>query len=171
MEVHRMSLLATAFGTKVAIAALSLVAIGGGTAVAAANGVLPALPSSVQTNDPTSTPTPDGTDAATSTPDPSGTPSPSATKGPNATGPAAFGLCTAYAAGGLHRTSTAYAALLTASQPAGTIADYCAPILAVRSATHEHGPTSTSTPELNALTIHGQSGSAHGNTTSGSHGH
>ena len=172
-----MSLLATAFGTKVAIAALSLVAIGGGTAVAAAAGVLPALPTSVQTGDPTAaaTPTPEGTDtadpAAAPTVAPTGTPSPSASKGPDATGPAAFGLCTAFTAGGLHSASVAYTALLGASKAAGSIAAYCAPIIAAHDATPDHGPSSTPTPESAAPAVRGHSSSAHGNASPGSDGH
>ncbi len=168
-----MSLMATAFGTKIAIAALSLVAIGGGTAVAAAGVPSSDAPDTVQTDTATPTPDPSGTESPpppptadpTESPDP--TPSATATKGPDATGPAAFGLCTAFTTGGLHSTSVAYAALLSASQSAGSIADYCAPILAA----HGHGPTSDPTPTLTSPTTHGQSGSAHGHGASGSHGH
>ncbi len=168
-----MSFIATAVGTKVAIAALSLVVIGGGTAVAASAGVLPVLPASVRSDDPTSaaTPTPDGTDTAEPTAVPTGTPSPSATKGPDATGAAAFGLCTAYTAGGLHHPSAAYAALLNASQAAGSIAAYCAPIIALHDAAHDHGPSSTQTPPAGIPAAHGQSASTHGNAAPGSHGH
>ena len=110
-----MSFLATALGTKVAIGALSLVVVGGGTAVAAATGGLPNLHSV----------------AATATPTHSATaaPSPLPTRGPNATGPAAFGLCKAFKAGGLSSASVAYTALLSASQGSGSIGAYCAPIL------------------------------------------
>ena len=166
-----MSLLATAFGTKVAIAALSLVAIGGGTAVAAAAGVLPALPTSVQTGEPapTATPTLEGTHTAD--PTATGTPSPSASKGPDATGPAAFGLCTAFTAGGLRSTSVAYSALLGASKAAGSINAYCAPILAAHDATHGHGPSSTPTTEPTSPPVRGHSSSTHGNASPGSDGH
>jgi hypothetical protein len=163
------SLMATAFGTKVAIAALSLVAIGGGTAVAAASVPSSDAPDTVQTDTPT--PTPDDAETPAPTADPTEAPEPSpsatATKGPDATGPAAFGLCTAFTAGGLHSTSVAYAALLGASQSAGSIADYCAPILAA----HGHGPTSDPTPTLTSPTTHGQSGAVHSHGASGSHGH
>jgi hypothetical protein len=164
-----MSLMATAFGTKVAIAALSLVAIGGGTAVAAVGVPVSETPDTVQTD--TATPDPDGTESPAPTADPTEAPDPTAsataTKGPDATGPAAFGLCTAFTAGGLHSTSVAYAALLSASQSTGSIADYCAPILAA----HGHRPTTDPTPTLTSPTTHGQSGSAHGHGASGSHGH
>lgn len=167
-----MPLLATALGTKVAIAVLSLAAIGGGTAVAAAaTGALPAR----LTSAPTSTPTADGTATATATAEPTGSaspsPTPSVTKGPDATGPAAFGLCTAYAAGGLHSTSVAYQSLLAASRTAGSIADYCAPIIGARTAAPGHRPTPTPTPAPESSTDHGRSGSEHGDAASGAHGH
>jgi hypothetical protein len=163
--------MATAFGTKVAIAALSLVAIGGGTAVAAAGVPSSETPGTVQTDTATPTPDPDDTESPTPTAEPTEAPDPApsatATKGPDAAGPAAFGLCTAFTAGGLHSTSVAYAALLSASQSAGSIADYCAPILAA----HGHGPTIDPTPTSTSQTTHGQSGTAHGHGASGSHGH
>jgi hypothetical protein len=159
-----MSLTATSFGTKVAIVTLSLVAIGGGAAVAAANGALPAIPASATSTanpEPDETETPTPTASATETP----TPSPSATKGPDATGPAAFGLCTAYTAGGLDSGSVAYAALLSASQSDGSIADYCAPILAAHPGADNHGPAQHSNAP-----VRGESGSDHGNDSPGSHG-
>jgi hypothetical protein len=175
-----MSLIATAFGTKVALAVLSLVVVGGGTAVAAvaANGTLPALPASVQTATPTATP--GGSDTATADPTPTATPTstpdptetattaPSATKGPDASGPAAFGLCTAYTAGGLHKTSVANSALVNAAKSAGSIKDYCAPILEA----HRHGPSTSSTQRPGSSTDHGKSDVAHGKgSSSSSHGH
>jgi hypothetical protein len=170
-----MSLMATAFGTKVAIAALSLVAIGGGTAVAASALPSSGTPDTVQTDTATATATPAADDTETATPDPTAdpsespepTPSASATRGPDATGPAAFGLCTAFTAGGLHSTSVAHAALLSASQSAGSIAAYCAPVLAA----HGHVPTSDPTPTLTVPTTPGRSGTAHDHGAPGSHGH
>jgi hypothetical protein len=84
-------------------------------------------------------------------------------------------LCTAYAAGGLHFTSVAYTSLLTASQDAGSISDYCAPILAAagihgasgeHSQAGDHGPASQSDSSDN-----GQSGSDHSNASADSHSH
>lgn len=166
-----MSFIATAFGTKVAIAALSLVAIGGGTAVAAANGALPIVPSSeTATATPTATPTDGATGTATPTPSP--TPSASAKKGPDATGPAAFGLCTAYTAGGLNSHSVAYASLLKASTSAGSIAAYCVPILAAhKSNSHKPTPTPAPTPAADSSLQSGQSGADNGKSSSVSHGH
>jgi len=160
LEVLLVSFIATAVGTKVAIAALSLVALGGGTAVAAAaTGGFQA-----PTSDPSDTASATPTDDATETADPTDNPSPSATQGPDATGPAAYGLCTAFTAGGLSTHSVAYAALLSASGSADGITDYCAPILAGKDA-NSHKPTSHPTQGAD----HGKSGDDHG--SEGSHGH
>jgi hypothetical protein len=172
-----MPFLATALGTKVAIAALSLVAIGGGTAVAASAGVLPSIPRSEPTQatpsagvvddaPETESPSPTSTDAAT--------PAPFATQGPNAEGPAAFGLCTAYTAGGLRSTSMAYSALARAAQSSAGISAYCAPILAAHLTGAPDGhQESTPRPESTDAS-HAATGaeSSHGKSSSaGSHGH
>ncbi|WP_066520999.1 hypothetical protein [Curtobacterium ammoniigenes] len=64
--------------------------------------------------------------------------------GPDATGSAAFGLCNAYAHGGLAVTSIAYASLAKAAGGAASITGYCATVNA-----HGHAtvtvPTSTAT--------------------------
>lgn len=161
-----MSVISTALGTKVAIAALSLVAIGGGTAAFAAGGVLPVVASS-QTDDPTTAaPTSDETSDPTDAP--TGTPSP--THGPDATGPAAFGLCTAFTAGGLAASSVAYANLLSASEAAGGVEAYCAPILAAHSdAAHGHVPSPSPSVESGAPTDPGSASADH--RPAGSHGH
>ena len=62
--------------------------------------------------------------------------------GPDATGPAAHGLCTAFAHGGLNATSTAYASLASAAKGASNIATYCATI-------PKKGPKATHGPESN----------------------
>ena len=62
--------------------------------------------------------------------------------GPDATGPAAHGLCTAFAHGGLNATSTAYASLASAAKGASNIATYCAAI-------PKKGPKATHGPESN----------------------
>lgn len=147
-----MSFIATAVGTKVAIAVLSLLAVGGGSAVAAANGAFAHGP---QADAPTATPSATPTADPTATADPS--PSASNAQGPDATGPAAFGLCTAFTAGGLNDSSVAYAALLSASSSAGSIADYCAPILAAKAAA-SHKPAATPTQ----ASEHGRSTAPHG---------
>ena len=125
---------------KIAIAALAIGSIATGGAVAAYAGTLPSPLQQIAhealgapSDDPTATPTPDPIE----TPDPTETPVPTtAPQGPDATGPAAFGLCTAFSHGGLHWTSTAYAALVTASGGAANIATYCATVI----------PTPTDTP-------------------------
>lgn len=52
----------------------------------------------------------------------------SAAEGPDATGPAAFGLCKAFAYGGLDTTSVAFASLAAAAKGESNIADYCATV-------------------------------------------
>ena len=129
-------------GGKVAIGLLAGgAAVVGGTAVAAYADLLPAsiqqaahdsigAPVSGATNtaDPTDTPTSTPTASSTSTP-----------VGPDATGPAAFGLCTAFTHGGLNVSSTAYASLASAANGASNIATYCSTIT-------KPGPTATHTP-------------------------
>ena len=135
-----MSFLATALGMKVVIGALSLVVVGGGIAVAAATGGLQNL----QSVGATATPTGRATASPSSLP----------TRGPDATGPAAFGLCTAFKAGGLSSGSVAYTALLSAAQASGSIGAYCSPILSSHGSPSK-GPKPTQT----------------GSTTGQSHGH
>lgn len=121
-----MPFIATAIGTKVAIAAIALAALGGGTAAAAAAaGVLPA-PGHPFVDQTPGTPEPTASESdSPESPSPSTSASP---VGPDATGPAAFGLCTAYTAGGLSTHSIAYGALLAASSD-GDISAYCATVL------------------------------------------
>jgi hypothetical protein len=166
------SFIATAIGTKVAIAAISLAALGGGTAVAAAAGVLP-TPAQEFAHQTVGAPSPSGTDSPEAT-DPA-TPEPSTSAspvGPDATGPAAFGLCTAFTAGGLSTHSIAYGALVAAS-PNGDVAGYCAAVL-VTAPGHsgDHGSSGHPAPQhTGAPSAPGQSegGSSHG--AAGTHGH
>jgi hypothetical protein len=59
--------------------------------------------------------------------------------GPDATGPAAFGLCTAFTKGGLDPASTAYKSLATAAAGSADITAYCASVKGPgRSAEHRH---------------------------------
>ncbi|MEW1808090.1 protein tyrosine phosphatase [Arthrobacter sp. SLBN-53] len=87
--------------------------------------------------DPTSTeteaPEPAPTETETEAPDPAPTetadPAPTSTAaGPDATGPAAFGLCTAFANGGLGTSSTAYTALVRAAGSEDGVGSYCATV-------------------------------------------
>jgi hypothetical protein len=59
--------------------------------------------------------------------------------GPQASGPAAIGLCTAWAHGGLATTSVAYRNLERAAGGADRIAAYCAPVLTPSSDTTDDG--------------------------------
>lgn len=77
---------------------------------------------------------------------PSGTPSPKG-EGPDATGPAAFGLCTAWAHGGLtyakaEKGNPAAKALVEAAGE-GTVEDYCTAVLLAKKG--DEPPTSTET--------------------------
>jgi hypothetical protein len=78
---------------------------------------------------------------------PSAHPSP---HGPDATGPAAYGLCTAWKHGGLAPRSTAYANLVKAAGSADRIAAYCAtvphPGASARPSAHPSHPAHPSTP-------------------------
>lgn len=75
------------------------------------------------------TPSPTGTAQPTPSASPSPTPSPTgAGQGPDATGPAVFGLCTAYRSGGLAPSSTAYRSLAAAAGGPGGIDAYCATV-------------------------------------------
>jgi hypothetical protein len=137
----------------------------GATAAAAYTGTLPvslqqAAHDTIGAPEPTSSESAGTTDDSTATPTPTPTPTPSETPaptekpapttapkadGPDATGPAAHGLCTAYAHGGLSATSTAYAALVKAAGGASTITSYCATIPAPGKSGADHPGTSKST--------------------------
>jgi hypothetical protein len=165
------SFIATAIGTKIAIAAISLAAVGGGTAAAAAAGILPTQaqefahqalgapsPSASETDSPDPT--------ETATPEPSTSASP---VGPDATGPAAFGLCTAFTAGGLSSHSIAYGALLAAAAN-GDIAGYCSTVLSTTAGhSGDHGSTGHPAPQHTGSPDQSERGSSHG--AAGTHGH
>jgi hypothetical protein len=55
--------------------------------------------------------------------------------GPDATGPAAFGLCTAFAKGGLDASSTGFKSLAIAAEGEANIDGYCAGVTAAANAT------------------------------------
>lgn len=174
-----MSLITTLVGSKLAVAVIALGTLTvGGTAAAAYTGSLPAglqdeahallgAPTAQPTSTATPEPTDDPSDAAT--PEPTGNPtdmatpeptetstpddvaSPSATEptGPDATGPAAFGLCTAFEHGGLDRDSVAYESLVKAAGSADGIAAYCGTVVAPGhdSGEHKAEEPASSTPE------------------------
>jgi hypothetical protein len=92
------------------------------------------------TGSPTDTPTESPTETAT------GGPTSHAPVGPDATGPAAFGLCTAWSKGGLATASVAYRNLSTAAGGADGIAAYCATIVKPGSGSTHGGGSPTSHP-------------------------
>jgi hypothetical protein len=166
-------LLTARLATKIAVGLLACgVAAGGATAAAAYTGTLPVSlqqtahdtigapeptigQSDGTTDDSTATPTPTSTETPDPTPTPRETPGPSEKSapttapkagGPDATGPAAHGLCNAYAHGGLSATSTAYAALVKAAGDASSITSYCATIPAPGKSAARHPEKSESTP-------------------------
>lgn len=121
-------------GTGVAAMAESLP--DGPTVVAGTESPSPA-PTETESSSPsptaTETESPDPTSTETEAPDPAPTetadPSPASTAaGPDATGPAAFGLCNAFANGGLGTTSTAYTALVRAAGSEDGVGAYCATV-------------------------------------------
>ncbi len=187
-------LLSTLLASKAAIAVGSaVVVLGGGTAAVAAVHVLPAAldhasevtvgasGSTTGASEPgddesssTGSSSSSGSSSETSTSTESADPAASASstdRGPDATGPAAFGLCTAYSHGGLPPQSVAYQALARAAAP-GTVEEYCAtvkhpggkptPTTSASTATKHHGRPSTAP---SPRTTHGKSGS-HGKPSS-----
>jgi hypothetical protein len=165
-----MSFLTTLVGSKVAVSAITLGGLAlGGTTAAAYTGTLPqplqhvahqyvGAPLADETGDAESMPVPSISDSASpevsaSAPlvlpsegvvsaSPTGTP-----VGPDATGPAAYGLCTAYTHGGVKAGSIAYTALVTAAQAKGAadIPAYCTGVIAAKHATHTLKTKSTET--------------------------
>lgn len=162
-----MSFIATAIGTKVAIAALSLAALGGGTAAAAAAGLLP-TPAQEFAHNTIGAPSPSASETDAPDPQPSSSASP---VGPDATGPAAFGLCTAFTAGGLSTHSIAYGALLAAST-GGDVAGYCGTVLS-RAPGHsgDHASTGHPTPNPHSTEAPDLSEGGSSHSAAGAHGH
>jgi hypothetical protein len=155
-----MSFFTVLVGSKIAMGALAIGTIAaGGTAAAAYTGSLPTplqqaahgligapAPTESEIAEPTAAAT--ATPTATATPGPGSTTDPTASPvGPDATGPAAFGLCTAFTHGGLATSSTAYASLVTAAGGANALTSYCATVSA-HGKSAEHGPTSTAAPSI-----------------------
>jgi hypothetical protein len=138
-----MSLVSVFLASKLAAGALAAGALlVGGTGAAAYTGNLPG-PLQQSAHDLIGAPGPRSDHArpdtaSTATRDGDDAPSSNATaKGPDASGPAAFGLCHAYAAGGLDPKSTAFTALADAAKGASNITAYCRTITAPgRSASH-----------------------------------
>jgi hypothetical protein len=143
-KARRIPMLSTLLASKLAATAAAGGLAIAGTAAAAYTGSLPVglqsvahqtigAPAATPSGDTTSTPESDPTDTAepTDTADPTTTADPTSTAtpvGPDATGPAAFGLCTAYTHGGLATSSVAYSALVKAAGDASKIGAYCATV-------------------------------------------
>ena len=145
-----MSFFTALITSKIALGALGVAAVAaGGTAAVAVAGNLPETTQGiVHTASATPAPTAstESADTADSTPTATATATP---VGPDATGPAAFGLCTAFTHGGLATTSVAYGSLVTAASGARSIAAYCDTVVAPgKSAAHlKTGTSSTSESE------------------------
>ncbi|MHC6594122.1 hypothetical protein [Arthrobacter sp. C152] len=114
-----MSFFTAMVSSKIAAGLLAGGTIAAGGAAAAYTGVLPA-PLQQGSHELINAPAPGQMKAA----DAPETDSDAAGGGPDATGPAAFGLCTAFTNGGLNSASTAYKSL-EAAAGGGGIADYC----------------------------------------------
>jgi hypothetical protein len=132
----------TTIGGKVVIGVLvgGAIVVGGAGAAAYAN-LLPVAAQRVA-HDTIDAPLPEASDSPAPTATPTALPTATPTSipvGPDATGPAAFGLCTAFTHGGLNVSSTAYAALVSAANGASNIATYCATI-------PKPGPQATHSP-------------------------
>jgi hypothetical protein len=127
----RRSTMRAALATKWAVVGLAASSLTLGTAAAAYTGVLPG-PLQAAADQVVGTPAVDHVGDEDGGPPPPEDPPTSvresAGTGPDATGEAAFGLCTAYAEGGLDATSDAYRALETAAGGADAIDTYCADI-------------------------------------------
>ena len=172
-----MSFLTTLVSSKAAVAALAVGTLAvGGAAAAVATGSLPApqtqnarapfsVPASAET--PSADASESASESASETESPTASDSASSADasssatpvGPDATGPAAFGLCTAFGKGGLNSASVAYRNLAQAAGGASNIATYCATVKAPGQAA-SHMPAS-------AMPTQAASGLAHAPSTPG----
>jgi hypothetical protein len=143
---HRRHPLPASLLSARAAAAAAAAALGiGGFATAAFAGALPA-PAQQFAHHTIGAPSPDRGQPAGTHPSATGMPA-----GPDATGPAAFGLCTAYAHAKAHGTSNqqaaAFANLAAAAGGAGNVAAYCAavphPGASSAPTSHPTGPPAT----------------------------
>ncbi|QGN58560.1 hypothetical protein GKE56_12440 [Nostocoides sp. HKS02] len=163
------SLVGTTLGATIAGVAVAL----GGTAVVAYTAAIP--PSAHQSvHVPVGTPTTetetDATETATETADGTKTSSASGSAtpvGPDATGPAAFGLCTAWthhqSSPGASKDSVAFKNLATAAGGEGNIAAYCATITHPGTTSH---PTAKATSHPGATSHRNGKGKGKGKPSS-----
>jgi hypothetical protein len=146
-----MTILSSLLGSKIALAAVAVGAIALGSAgiafaeTAATNDDVVSATSSSEPSDANEA------DESSETPDPTETESvegePEATQGPDATSSAAYGLCNAFAHGGLSSNSTAYVSLETAAIAA--IVEEATPTTTEGEASGDaSGDVSTETPAL-----------------------
>jgi hypothetical protein len=87
--------------------------------------------------------------------------------GPDVTGPAQFGLCTAWSASGKPKNpgAIAFKNLSDAATAAGqTVEEFCAPVIAAHEAAHGAGnaPAGQGQDRGQSGQTHGQSGETHG---------
>jgi hypothetical protein len=134
-------LLTSLLSAKAAAAAIAAIGLGGATAAYA--GVLPA-PAQQFAHDTIGAPAAGGSQPTGTHPGTTATPA-----GPDATGPAAFGLCTAYAHAKARGTSqqqaVAFRNLQAAAGGPGNVAAYCAAV-AHRGASPAHSPHPSGPP-------------------------
>jgi hypothetical protein len=150
-RARRLPVLSTLLAGKVvAAAAAGGIAIAG-TAAAAYTGNLPDALQDVA-HQTIGAPAADASDAADERPEapaatPTGRPATATPVGPDATGPAAYGLCTAWDKGGLDTKSVAYEALVKAAGDEDGIEEFCASVdhPGGASAKTTHTPTSRPT--------------------------
>ena len=108
-------------------------------------------PTETETESPDPTPTETETEAPEPAPTETADPSPTSTaQGPDATGPAAVGLCTAFANGGLSTTSVAYAALAQAAGGESGIDSYCDTVSAPEDGDEDGGTPAAGTGQEQA---------------------
>jgi hypothetical protein len=121
------------------------------------------------TDDPTDEPTGTPTDSPSETP--TGSPTSDRGVGPDATGPAAFGLCTAWTKGGLSTTSVAYRNLATAAGGPDGIAAYCATIVKPGGGSTNGGGSPTAHPHGSPTSHPGKTSHPTGSPTDHPGGH
>ena len=154
----------------IAVLAVTAAGLGGGVALAASTGSLPIAagdhPHTSTTTRAPATSTAPTAGAAVDDATPTSAPGTSNGAGPDATGPAKFGLCTAYSSGngvteGNKADSTAFQALATAAGGAANIPSFCA------DATPGGGAPPSSTPSGGAENGQGTEHSSNTPATNG----
>jgi hypothetical protein len=114
---------------------------------------------------------PTGTPSESPSETPTGSPTSARGVGPDATGPAAFGLCTAWSKGGLSTTSVAYRNLATTAGGPDGIAAYCATIVKPGSGSTNGTGSPTAHPHGSPTSHPGQTSHPTGSPTAHPGGH